>query len=257
MKSFAMMMVFMMILPLVAFTQTNNAGEEKVVGKVKVVKVLDGDVVVTDTVIAHADPQDTGLINRILQAYGIDTIASGSQKMVKRIVIPSDGGAMTDELLNTMMDGVSKRIVLINGEEVNPEKADSLLAVYGITETMKRDAKQVTIRIERVDKKEVQTLKKAGVGHEATESLVMDDLNVYPNPTAGEVNLSFTLREKGTLTIRVMDPNGKVVFKDRVPRFSGTYNRSIDLVGKASGLYFLTIEQNGKSITRKLIVGQI
>jgi len=251
-----MMMVFMMILPLVAFAQTNDGGGEKIVRKVKVVKVLDGDVVVTDTVINHADPLDTGLINRILNAYGIDTLASGSQKMVKRIVIPSDGGAMTDDLLNTIMDGVSKRIVLINGEEVNPEKVDSLLAVHGITETMNREAKQVTIRIERPDKKEVQTLKKAGFGHEATERLAMDDLNLYPNPTTGVVNLSFTLREKGTLTIRVMDSNGKVVFKDRVPRFSGTYNRSIDLEGKASGLYFMSIEQNGKSITRKLIVGQ-
>lgn len=254
MKSLVMMMVFSMILPLVALAQTNDVGMEKVVRKVKVVKVLDGDVLVTDTVITNADPQDTGLINKLLKAYGIDTLASGSQTVVKKIVIPSDGDMIDDDLLNMMMDGMSKRMVILNGEVVDPEKVDSLLAVHGISEADKCEAKQFTIRIERADKKEVLSLEKAGTSHETTEVLLIDDLSVYPNPTAGEVNISFTLAQKGTVTIRVMDQNGRVVFKDRVPRFSGTYNRSIDLVGKATGLYFLIIEQNGKSITRKLII---
>ncbi|MBX2927541.1 MAG: PDZ domain-containing protein [Saprospiraceae bacterium] len=83
--------------------------------------------------------------------------------------------------------------------------------------------------------------------------LQIETLTVGPNPTAGLVNVQFEAEAVPT-TVRIMDTSGKVMYSNPINRFSGYFNEQINLGGNAPGTYILTIEQNGKSLSRKIIL---
>jgi hypothetical protein len=86
-----------------------------------------------------------------------------------------------------------------------------------------------------------------------SSELQVELLTVGPNPTAGLVNVQFEAEAVPT-TVRVMDTSGKTVYSNPLNRFGGYFNEQINLGGNAPGTYILTIEQNGKSLSRKIIL---
>jgi len=53
--------------------------------------------------------------------------------------------------------------------------------------------------------------------------------------------------------VNVHDGTGTKVYEERITGFKGRYERTLDLSDKATGNYFLVIEQNGKSAAQKLV----
>ena len=101
-----------------------------------------------------------------------------------------------------------------------------------------------------VDKIENASLKKA-----ATEnSLTVESLQFYPNPSDGRFDLSFNLPQKGKTAVRVVDMAGKVVFQDELGSFSGTYEKQIDISSNAKGIYFLQVEQGEQVMMKKIVM---
>ncbi len=101
-----------------------------------------------------------------------------------------------------------------------------------------------------VEKIENTSLKKAAVEN----TLKVESLQFYPNPSDGRFDLSFNLSEKGNTVVRVVDMAGKEVFQDKLGKFTGTYEKQIDISGQSNGVYFLQVEQNNQIMMKKIVI---
>ncbi|MBK8563666.1 MAG: PDZ domain-containing protein [Saprospiraceae bacterium] len=84
-------------------------------------------------------------------------------------------------------------------------------------------------------------------------SLVLEEINAFPNPTVG--NLSVTFKGEAIPTIvTITDINGKVVFNENLKNFDGLYNRQVDVSQGAPGTLMVSIRQNGKVLTKPVVL---
>ena len=83
--------------------------------------------------------------------------------------------------------------------------------------------------------------------------LALDNYRLAPNPSKGLVDINFK-GEKGTLSVRIFNSNGQMVFEDQQAQFDGFFQKEVDLQTQGSGLYFLQIRQNGKTFIDKIVV---
>ena len=112
----------------------------------------------------------------------------------------------------------------------------------------------IVIRMDEVTEQEAQALsEKSGQEFVASSNLQVNDLRLAPNPSNGMFNVRFDLPERGDAEMKVIDVNGNVVYTETLNNFTGKYNRDFDISGKAKGVYFMQILQNGKAFSRKII----
>ncbi|PVY41300.1 T9SS type A sorting domain-containing protein [Pontibacter virosus] len=111
-------------------------------------------------------------------------------------------------------------------------------------------------KVEDVTKADKEQLKATGapVEMKSREELKVEEINFSPNPNNGRFNLKFSLKNKGTTVVRVMDDKGQEVFVDTVEKLAGTYEREIDLTPFGRGLYFLQVAQGDRYHTKKVLV---
>ena len=84
-------------------------------------------------------------------------------------------------------------------------------------------------------------------------ALQLGDMGVFPNPSNGFFRIQFDAPDRGDLFVNVHDAKGDKVYEERITGFKGRYERTLDLSDKATGTYFLVIEQGGKSTAEKLV----
>ncbi len=88
----------------------------------------------------------------------------------------------------------------------------------------------------------------------ANETLISEDVVVYPNPAADNATVTYTLTSESNVTILVRDLSGKVVYTTESGLVgAGTYNTTIDMNAFAQGMYTITLTANGAQTTQKLI----
>lgn len=86
-------------------------------------------------------------------------------------------------------------------------------------------------------------------------SLIVDDLNFYPNPTQGNFKISFKTEQEGEITVSIKDLQGKQIFSERYNAEGELFEKEISLKENTeSGMYLVEISQNGKTYTQKLLV---
>ena len=79
-------------------------------------------------------------------------------------------------------------------------------------------------------------------------------LEVYPNPSRGIFNISFTSETVQDLKVRVLNVIGEEILKEDVQQFVGEYVKSVNLNQYNSGIYFLEIETDQGVINKKIIL---
>lgn len=81
-------------------------------------------------------------------------------------------------------------------------------------------------------------------------------LKVYPNPTSGEVNLSFALAEssRDDAHIRIYDALGRVVAQQVLAAGQTEYNQQLSLGQYGTGVYIVQMQVGTKSWHKKVIV---
>lgn len=78
--------------------------------------------------------------------------------------------------------------------------------------------------------------------------------NIYPNPTNGQTNVNYTLANESTVSIKVVDVTGKVVYtSNQGSQVSGNHKVSFDAASFTNGVYYVTIITDGTQVTKKLI----
>ncbi|MFT6149998.1 MAG: membrane-associated protease RseP (regulator of RpoE activity), partial [Saprospiraceae bacterium] len=86
----------------------------------------------------------------------------------------------------------------------------------------------------------------------AENRLEFTQLDMYPNPNKGTFTLAFEI-EPGTAIITIKNVDDEVVYTKDMPNFNGVFSDRIDISEQPSGVYFLTIEQGGKKVIKKVI----
>lgn len=79
------------------------------------------------------------------------------------------------------------------------------------------------------------------------------NLEIFPNPTRGEVFLKIFAPTSGWLDVSVFETSGKKVFKNEYA-VSGDFQTKLDLDELAQGLYILQITLNHQVIERKISI---
>lgn len=95
------------------------------------------------------------------------------------------------------------------------------------------------------------------LGIENYEDLTISQIAVVPNPTKNEAKISFTLKNKTSLTVQLIDSNGKVVNE---PYFNKTLSKGNhdfivekEKLNLSAGVYFVVFFANQKSQFTKLV----
>ena len=84
--------------------------------------------------------------------------------------------------------------------------------------------------------------------------LFVTDVQVFPNPSRDIFNISFTVKEKQNLKLRIVNVRGEHLIVENLQQFIGLYTKQLDLTNKTKGIYFLEIETDNGVINKKLIL---
>jgi hypothetical protein len=78
------------------------------------------------------------------------------------------------------------------------------------------------------------------------------DMNVYPNPTGGEITIQFADKPDAPIQIELTDMPGKVIERFEVTEQTVLLNKS-DL---ANGIYFLSARNKNGMMVRKIVISR-
>ena len=78
-------------------------------------------------------------------------------------------------------------------------------------------------------------------------------LDIFPNPTANEINVRFNLIEAKDLSIRFVSVIGEEVVSERYTNVSNN-TLTFDLSQLAKGVYFAVIESENETVTKKIVL---
>ncbi len=79
-------------------------------------------------------------------------------------------------------------------------------------------------------------------------------LNIYPNPTTGAVTINYVTAENTSLTIKLTNLEGQVIYAEQKKQSAGMYKHTLDFSQQAKGIYFVEIITDKETLVRKLIV---
>ncbi len=110
------------------------------------------------------------------------------------------------------------------------------------------------VRVEELGEAEIEDLaKKSGQDLNATNSLELNEMQFSPNLNNGQFKLMFDMPEEGDTEIRIFDQNGQTLVTQELKSFSGIYSNQMDISDQPSGVYFVSITQNGKGMTSRVV----
>lgn len=83
---------------------------------------------------------------------------------------------------------------------------------------------------------------------------VIESMSVYPNPTAGNVNVRFAIANGGAANVTVTDLAGKVLQKHAIFAAQGSNLVQLDTEGFASGVYLVQLNLGGVTRVERVVV---
>ncbi len=83
---------------------------------------------------------------------------------------------------------------------------------------------------------------------------ILSRMNIYPNPSEGMFMFSLDIPGTADFTFTVTDMLGKNIFAKSQNKVTGMYSENIDLHGVGSGIYFATIQIEGKNYVKKIVI---
>lgn len=92
------------------------------------------------------------------------------------------------------------------------------------------------------------------VGADKTETLQLNDISFYPNPSDGRFELEIDAINDDPIHLMIVDDQGNEVYNRTASPTNGFFRKNIDLSDEGKGLYVLKVEQGGKALTKRIIV---
>ncbi len=85
-------------------------------------------------------------------------------------------------------------------------------------------------------------------------NLSNEEMDVYPNPNDGAFKIRYESDENKKTTITVNDATGKEVFQEKLGKFSGKYEKELDLKSFGPGMYTITILNGDDKDVHKVMI---
>jgi hypothetical protein len=79
-------------------------------------------------------------------------------------------------------------------------------------------------------------------------------MNVYPNPSHDEVNLSFSMDKASDVIVSITDLTGKRLYSKSVKTTSGNNSIPIDVSVISKGVYVLSLSSDMVNATRRIVI---
>ncbi len=158
-----------------------------------------------------------------------------------------NGGIRAEQVIpqdNIMVDG---EIKMEDSTHVVPERYYMLGAV-AIVDNIPGDSAQV--------QKPDSILPIEKIGNTGTFLNNAKELTVFPNPTSGDFTLKYEVTKRGDVRVDVLDMNG-MFLKNLVNvagQYEGRYNIPVTLNEFSAGTYFISLLNNGKRSTEKVVI---
>ena len=81
-----------------------------------------------------------------------------------------------------------------------------------------------------------------------------ENLNVYPNPTRGLFNISFTAEKVDNFEINIIDAFGQIVSNENRRDFVGEYTKKVDLSNWPRGIYMVQIKTKDSFVSKRIVL---
>ena len=98
----------------------------------------------------------------------------------------------------------------------------------------------------------------AGPVQETEKALQVDqqdeELAIYPNPSNGVFTISVANLPAKKAELRIINVIGNEIYRETLTRDDGQFSKTIDLTGKAKGLYYVKLETDNYSSVRRVVV---
>jgi hypothetical protein len=79
-------------------------------------------------------------------------------------------------------------------------------------------------------------------------------MNIYPNPNDGLFTFNLDMPGTADFVLTVTDILGKNIYSKSQERITGMYSENINLKGVDAGIYFATIQIEGKTYVKKIVI---
>ncbi|RPG52455.1 MAG: T9SS C-terminal target domain-containing protein [Flavobacteriales bacterium TMED84] len=86
------------------------------------------------------------------------------------------------------------------------------------------------------------------------QSTVINDLDIYTNPSRDVFNISFNTANKQDITLRIRNIVGEEIYTEQLNQFDGTYTKAIRLENYPKAVYFLEINTTEGTVNKKLVL---
>jgi len=97
-----------------------------------------------------------------------------------------------------------------------------------------------------------QTVIIEGIG--TTDLALAKNLQVFPNPTTGEVQISLELAVASDVYLRILNPIGQQIMEKQFGKTENLLQYGFDLSGYAMGVYLLQIQTEAGIVTRRIVL---
>ncbi len=226
---------------------------------IKKIETINGVKKVTDTTYTVGDASSIVLNDGTIDIIGLP--GNGKEGSMKIILNDTDGEKiLMGEDLDKQIDIEVKNALKEAGIDETMMQGEKILIINGKGDGKTQAGKNIVVTktlIRRVDIKDAdeKELKRLGQSTGAKDQkLNLTNMNFYPNPNTGKFNLSFSLPDKGDADITILNTEGKVVYTEKLPAFSGNYDKEIDISKQAKGIYFVKVEQGKNSQVKKIVL---
>ncbi|MFK7772053.1 MAG: PDZ domain-containing protein [Saprospiraceae bacterium] len=124
-----------------------------------------------------------------------------------------------------------------------------------VVEVEEIEMEDMEVMMEDLQVAEAEQIKEeVGVEMPVVQNLSIERLNVFPNPSQGEFNLKFFLPNNAPTSIRIFNSSGQLIYSNDLGNFEGDFMERFDLTDSPAGTYYLMIQQNDLSITKKVVI---
>ena len=132
--------------------------------------------------------------------------------------------------------------------EINEEEIEKIIEnIEAEKEIIKQHFKMST-----PEKSEIKKLK--SVEKISKNDLELKQFSLFPNPNKGSFSMEVTSESESPIKVEVFNQSGKLIYSDEHANSNGIYKNLIELPGNQSGVFFVHVSQDNKSITRKVMV---
>jgi hypothetical protein len=249
-------------------TEKNKSAEQMI--HIKMVKNINGTETTVDTTIVGGSWTE-GSMN--MPDMNIDILIdsilnNGDEKMVIKTIEIQNTIDFTDSniVIRTMDENDPELKNIMNEIEMEDKNGGQTERKIIIINEQGKDGNKYpkeqksefrivikTCNIQDLDKEDKKTFKSEGKTS-FNENLKINQVDFYPNPNNGRFNLSFHLEKQGNTEISIFSMDGKNVYKEMLPDFTGNYRNEIDISKNANGVYFIKVTQGKNSWFKKMIL---